>query len=201
MYSLIKDAVEDIYYEYLEDKTAWVAKKLIKQIDMAYNGVGFAIEKKNELQCYLSDNDFVYLNMIRSIQPTYNYCGVSAAHSILKYYEINLNYDELHDTLHIEKNGCASETALYKLFRKNGLSVSKRYKAGIKTIKEAIDEYEAPILTTVNNENHWIVIYGYSKKNILILDSLPNRFSVSVSKEDFMKAKAWDKWGAIIYKK
>lgn len=199
VYNKIKNALEDIYYEYLEDSAEWVAGKTKKGIDIVYNGVAFTEEKKNELINYLSENEFIYLNMSRSIQPSNNSCGANAACSIIRYYDIDVDYEKICKILKIDRNGSASETALYKLFRDNGLSVSKRDEAGINTIKESINKYEAPMLTTINKGNHWIIVYGYSNDRILVLDSLPNRFSVSMDKNEFFKS--WDKWGSIIYKK
>lgn len=144
-----------------------------------------------------SDDTASYLEMDRSIQLDRYSCGVQAAYSILNFYGKALSINNVEKLLGTDTNG-TSETALIKLFRRKGLKVSYRKTATFFTIKESIDEYVAPFLTTIDNGNHWIVVYGYSRTSIFVLDSSLKRPFVKWSKTKFKSR--WDKWGAIIYK-
>ena len=66
------------------------------------------------------------------------------------------------------------------------------------TIKEAIDDYEAPMFTTIDDMVHWIVVYGYPKSKTYVLDSISSHLLVKWCKNKFRYH--WDNWGAIIYK-
>lgn len=145
-----------------------------------------------------SDRGASYLEMDRSIQLDGYSCGVQSAYSILNYYGKARSINNVEKLLGAYERGYASEAAIYKLFRERNLKISKRSKATIKTIKESIDEYEAPMLTTIDETDHWIVVYGYSKSSIFVLDSIVYRPFVKWSKKRFKKR--WDNWGAIIFK-
>lgn len=54
------------------------------------------------------------------------------------------------------------------------------------------------MLTIIDDGDHWLVFYGYSKTNIFVLDSVSYRPFVKWNKESF--EERWDYWGAIIYK-
>ena len=147
---------------------------------------------------YFDSDASILPNMERSLQFDGYSCGVQSTYIILKHYGKARSVQNVDNELCAFQRGYASETAIYKLLRKRNLKVSRRLKANISTIKESIDEYEAPMLTTIDGNDHWVVIYGYSQTNIYVLDSVLLRPFVRWSKADF-KAR-WDKWGAIIYR-
>jgi uncharacterized protein YvpB len=146
-----------------------------------------------------SDESASVLKMNRLIQLDTYTCGVQATHTILKYHGKAHSIKNTYNKLNVDKNGYATETSIYRLCRERGLIVSVRPYVGIKIIKESIDKYAAPILTTFNGINHWVVIYGYSDSHIYVLDSLPYRTSVKISKQEFRKECRCG--GTIIYKK
>lgn len=156
----------------------------------------FSIPKK--IEEITSDRSASYLGMDRSIQLDGYSCGVQSVYAILNYYGKARSIKNVEKLLGAYDRGYASESAIYKLFRERNLKISKRNKATMKTIKESIDEYEAPMLTTIDDGAHWIVVYGYSKTNIFVLDSIVYRPFVKWSKQSFKER--WDNWGAIIYK-
>lgn len=168
-----------------------------------------AMSVPKKIEEITSDRSASYLEMDRSIQLDGYSCGVQAAYSILNFYGKARSINNVEKLLGAYERGYASESAIYKLFRERNLRISKRNNATIKTIKESINEYEAPFLTTIDDDEHWIVVYGYSKNNIFVLDSAPvsidfRKFSVDLkpfvkwSKTKFKNR--WDNWGAIIYK-
>lgn len=157
------------------------------------DGIGNVARRISEFS--LDDSARYLEGMRRSFQLDSYSCGVQATYSILKYYGKNISFERLREELGVEDRGYASELAIYKLLRKKRLKISLRKKATFQTIYEAIDDYEAPILTTTYNYEHWVVIYGYSKDHFLVIDSLPS--FVKRDKKAFRKY--WDKWGAIVY--
>jgi len=54
------------------------------------------------------------------------------------------------------------------------------------------------MLTTIDDTKHWIVVYGYSKSSIVVLDSIIYRPFVKWSKESLKERRG--NRGAIIYK-
>ena len=163
-------------------------KKIKELLDKAINTLNGLEE---------DENDSV-LDMERSLQLDKYTCGVQSAFSILKYYGKARSVQSVEEYLGPDEKVGTTETAIYRLFRDRKLKISKRDKANISTIKESIHEYESPMLTTINDYNHWVVVYGYSSTHIYVLDPVIFRPSVKWKKEKFKSA--WDKWGAIIYK-
>lgn len=156
----------------------------------------------------LSEDDSVFLEMERAIQIDHYSCGVQATYSILKYYGRARSIPNIEKLLNAYNRGYTSESSIYKLLRERKLKISKRNNANFSSIKESIDEYEAPMLSTINDGDHWIVIYGYSPKSIFVLDSAPisvNLKKLSLEMKPFVKwdkekfKTHWDKWGAIVY--
>lgn len=159
-------------------------------IDSIFNKIRKVEEKLPETNSHI-------LNIERSLQLDSYSCVVQSTFAILKYYGKVKSINNVEKLLGTDTNG-TSETALIKLFRRKGLKVSYRKTATFFTIKESIDEYVAPFLTTIDNGDHWIVVYGYSRTSIFVLDSSLKRPFVKWSKTKFKSR--WDKWGAIIYK-
>lgn len=156
---------------------------------------GFGNVSKRLSELLLDDSANYLKGMRRSYQLDSYSCGVQATYSILKYYGKNILYEQVWEKLGVDDRGYASESAIYNLLRKKKLKISLRKTATFNTIYEAIDYYEAPILTTLYNYEHWVVIYGYSKDKFLVIDSLPS--PIKRDKKSFKRV--WDKWGAIIY--
>jgi ABC-type bacteriocin/lantibiotic exporter with double-glycine peptidase domain len=185
----------------ISDILKWITKTIIileKYMGLIKDLVDKAMSIPKHIEENISDESSSFLDMDRSMQLDGYSCGVQSTYSILKYYGKARSIDNVDNQLNAYDRGYASETSIYKLFRTRKLKISKRSKATIATIKEAIDDYEAPMLTTIDNESHWIVVYGYSKSKIYVLDSVGLRPFVKWSKDKFKER--WDNWGAIIYK-
>jgi ABC-type bacteriocin/lantibiotic exporter with double-glycine peptidase domain len=154
--------------------------------------------KAKEVEESYYDYDSIFLEgMERSLQLDGYSCGVQAAFSILKYYGKARSPKKIDKLLKAYNRGYASEKAIYALFRERGLKISLRKKATLSTIKESILDYEAPMLTTIDDFDHWVVVYGYSKDRIYVLDSVGIRFFVRRNRKKFLSR--WDHWGAIVY--
>jgi ABC-type bacteriocin/lantibiotic exporter with double-glycine peptidase domain len=115
---------------------------------------------------------------------------------ILKYYKKARSVEATQKALRTTLKG-TSATSMIRLFRKRGLSVSLRSHAGFTDIYEAINYYNAPMLASLDDGNHWVIIYGYSVSEILVLD--PSMKTLICRWEKRFFRQRWDNWGAIIY--
>ncbi len=80
-------------------------------------------------------------------------CGVQATYYILEYFGKNISYEQVCKKLGVDDRGYASDSDIYILLRKK-IKISLRKSAKFNTIYEAIDYYEAPILTTLYDNEH-----------------------------------------------
>lgn len=141
--------------------------------------------------------DSVVLNMKRSIQLDGYSCGAQVVYSILDYYGINKSLDEIIKSLKTtEKNGTNTERILDYLM-KNGLDVKINDKGTFSFIKNTINK-GYPMLITVDDGEHWVVIYGYSNKGVYVLDSLGSRLFNQWSRKEFFER--WDEHWLVIIK-
>jgi len=161
-----------------------------KVVDHIFNKMKANEEKSN-------GNSTHILNMDRSIQVDRYSCGVQSTSAILNYYGKAKSVNRIEKLLRTTDDG-TDEQYIYNLFRDRGLIVFKRINVNFSFIKKAIDYYKAPILTTIDDERHYIVVYGYSKSEIFVLDPILFRPFVKWSKKKFYQR--WDYWGAIIHK-
>ena len=131
----------------------------------------------------------------RSIQFDEVSCGVHAAFSILRYYNKKISIDKIKKKLGTNEYG-TGEKAILNLFRKKGLNVKTKWNATRKDIKKAIDN-GFPILITMYEGYHWVIIYGYSKTGVFVLDSALDFISNEWEWQEFLDV--WDdRWIAVI---
>jgi ABC-type bacteriocin/lantibiotic exporter with double-glycine peptidase domain len=155
-----------------------------------------SIEKKN-------DPFGKYLKLRRFNQIDRYSCGIQCAYSILDYYKLLTTEGEL-DKL-INKNGTDFDV-IKNIFQDYGLNISEKYDSSFQDIKNSIDK-KHPLLTTINDTEHWVVIYGYSTKNknishLFIMDPVLKRLKTKWTISKFKKHwREWDEqWIAIITK-
>jgi ABC-type bacteriocin/lantibiotic exporter with double-glycine peptidase domain len=131
----------------------------------------------------------------RSIQFDEVSCGVHVAFSILKYYNKKISIDKIKKKLGTDEYG-TDEKAIFNLFRKKGLVVKTKWNATRKDIKKTVDN-GFPILVTLYEGYHWVIIYGYSKTGIFVLDSALDFIFNEWDWSEFLDV--WDdKWIAVI---
>ena len=80
-----------------------------------------------------------------------------------------MSIDKIKKKLGTDEYG-TDEKAILNLFKKKGLVVKTKWNATRKDIKKAVDK-GWPILITMYEGYHWVVIYGYSKTGVFVLDS------------------------------
>ncbi|HKJ82097.1 MAG TPA: cysteine peptidase family C39 domain-containing protein [Ignavibacteriaceae bacterium] len=169
-------------------------KQLIKNKVERFTNYLNSIEKQK-------DPNATYLGLRRFNQVDRYSCGIQCAYSILDYYK-RLTTDVELDKL-INKNGTDFDV-IKNIFQDYGLNISEKYDSSLLDIKNFIDK-EFPLLTTINDTEHWVVIYGYSmnKKGIshlFIMDPVLKRLKAKWTINKFKKHwREWDEqWLAII---
>ncbi len=155
------------------------------------------IKHKQEIK----DSNSVCLGIEKFLQLDGYSCAIQCSYSIINYYN-KISYNDELDKF-ANKDGLDTED-LIKIYSIYGLEIKEIFNSNIKDIKSAIDQKHL-ILTTINNTEHWIIIYGYSVSNnkithLFIMDSNPLRISVRWPIEKFYSH--WlefdEKWLGII---
>lgn len=148
-----------------------------------------------------SDPNAKYLDLRRFNQVDRYSCGIQCAYSILDYYNLLSGESELDSFM--DRNGTDFEV-IKNIFLDYGLSISEKYESTFRDIKTSIDK-ELPLLTTINDTEHWVVIYGYSINNekishLFIMDPVLKRLKTKWTINKFKKHwREWDEqWIAII---
>ena len=141
----------------------------------------------------------VFINGInRSIQLNNYTCAPHSLLVILHYFNLKLSLNEIKTALQTGKEGTDTEPIL-DFLKKKGLTIKINEKATLLDIKNSIDQ-KNPLLITINNWEHWCIIYGYSSDSVLILNSWFKNFSIQYKYGDFLRQ--WDdNWIASVSKK
>jgi ABC-type bacteriocin/lantibiotic exporter with double-glycine peptidase domain len=139
----------------------------------------------------------VILPMRRVLQLDNYSCGLQSAYVILRYFgKVDSVDDVKYDgRLNIQKG--IDTDYLLKILKTNGLVANINENATIDDITDALVEGN-PILISIDNDEHWIVVYGFSEDRIFVLDSsLRSSVRCSWSVEEFLKR--WDdNWIVVI---
>ncbi len=140
--------------------------------------------------------DSVVLKIKRSIQLDNYSCGAQCVYVILNYFQKDKTLNEIKESLNTtETDGTATKQILNYLIR-NGLDVQINEKNTISSIQESIGN-GYPMLITIDEGDHWVLVYGYSDDGIFVLDSSRSRFLNQWGYGEFIKR--WDEnWIAVI---
>jgi len=137
----------------------------------------------------------VIKRITRSIQLDEVSCGAHCAYMILKYYKKKISLEKIQKKLRTDEYG-TDEKAIFRLLKKNGLTVKTKWNAIRRDIKKAVDK-GWPILITMYEGYHWAIIYGYSKTGIFVLDPALDFISNEWDWKEFLDV--WDdRWIAVI---
>jgi len=141
----------------------------------------------------------VLLEMKRSIQLDSYSCAAQCVYMILDYYKIPKTLEEILKGLNTSKRDGTDTKPILNYLRINGLKVSINTRSKIFHIHSAIDNFN-PMLISVDDGEHWVVIYGYSGDGIFILDPSRKEINNFWDMKKFMKR--WDdNWIAVIKEK
>ena len=169
-------------------------KKLIKNKVEYFTNYLNSIEKQK-------DPNATCLELKRFNQVDRYSCGIQCAYSILDYYNLLTSDNELDDL--INREGTDFDV-IENIFGDYGLDVVEKYDSSLRDIKSSIDK-EYPLLTTIHDAEHWIVIYGYSMyknkiSHLFIMDPVLKRLKTRWTINKFKKHwREWDEqWIAIV---
>ncbi len=138
----------------------------------------------------------VLLDMKRSIQLDAYSCGAQCVYVILEYYKIHKTLDEILKGLNTSKRDGTDTEPILNYLKFNGLKVSVNTNSRLSSIHSAINSLN-PGLISVDDGEHWVVIYGYNKEGIFILDPSQREVKNFWGMKKFMRR--WDdNWIAVI---
>jgi|WetSurMetagenome_2_1015567.scaffolds.fasta_scaffold197464_2 ABC-type bacteriocin/lantibiotic exporter with double-glycine peptidase domain len=129
--------------------------------------------------------------MERSIQLDRHSCGAQSIFMVLKHFGKARSFDAVKKALGTDADG-TSQTAMIRLLRARGLRVSELTDNSVRAIERSIGR-GSPIIAWMGRgaENHRVVLYGYSRSHIWILDPSPkNTLGVRITRSQFRR-----RWG------
>ncbi len=143
--------------------------------------------------------DSVVLKMKRSIQLDSYSCAAQSVYMILSYYNKDKTLNEIKESLNTTDTDGTNTKQLLNYLVNNGLDVQVNEKSSISSIQAATGN-GYPVLITVDDGDHWAVVYGYSNDGIFVLDSSRSRFLNQWGYGEFIKR--WDdNWIAVVKEK
>lgn len=143
------------------------------------------------------DDQKVVLKIKKSVQLDRYSCGIHSALMILKYFEKADQISEIDfDLAALKKDGIDTEPLL-NILKSFNCRVKVNDNAYLSDIVRTINN-KKPMLISVDDGEHWVVVYGYSKNSIYVLD--PSFLSAKTCRwkiETFLER--WDEnWIAVI---
>ena len=154
-----------------------------------------AVAQAAEVGVAGADDDVILDGFERSIQLDDFSCGAQVTHAILRYFGRARSTSRTTRLLGTDDDG-TSWTAMRRLFLARGLTAKARRDARKRDIKTAIDA-GAPVVVSVDDEEHWACVFGYGKHHVYLADpSLPRSLRVLVPWSTFMAR--WDRWAGVV---
>lgn len=140
-------------------------------------------------------DEAVLLDVRRSVQADRYSCGAQAAFMVLRYYGKARSISAVARALGTDETG-TSTGALLRLFRKRGLKPQISASATIADLVRGIDA-DAPSVVSLDDQEHWGVVYGYSMARVYLADpSMRRSIRVAVPTERFLNR--WDRWAMVV---
>lgn len=140
--------------------------------------------------------DSVLLDMKRSVQLDSYSCGAQCVYMILQYYKIHKTLVEILKGLNTSRRDGTDTEPILNFLKYNGLRASVNTNSGLGDIHSAIKSRN-PILISVDDGEHWVVVYGYNKDGFFILDPSRKEIRNFWNMKKFMRR--WDdNWTAVI---
>ena len=131
-----------------------------------------------------------------TFQLDLNSCGAQSAYMVMSYFGSTPSIEYVSRMVHTTKTG-TSPTPMIQYFRSRGLSVSTFQRKAVGLIKRAIDK-GCPVITSMKDqEGHWVVVYGYSRRHIWILDPAMKRILGTRQSVERFRAR-WDGYAMVI---
>jgi ABC-type bacteriocin/lantibiotic exporter with double-glycine peptidase domain len=140
----------------------------------------------------------------RRIQRNAFSCGAISVFIILEYFGIPVSYNKVFRLLGTDQDGTAA-SEIKRTFKKFGLNATTNVRMGIGELKKAINK-GSPVLISICEDEHYAVVYGYSRTHIFVMNSSLDAsdegvgsIKVAVPRREFLDY--WDRWGIIVSRK
>jgi len=138
----------------------------------------------------------------RSIQLDRFSCGAKSVYCILRYYDRQCTPESVEEQLHSDSDG-TSVNDIKRVLKRHGLKCRTLRKPGLQDLKTAIDD-DCTVLITLNDGEHYAVVYGYSLSHIFVsnpsLNILNGYGSIRCAIPNAEFRKIWDRWAVIVTK-
>lgn len=171
--------------EYLgQALVTWAKTELQEQVERVFNSRIFEAD----------DDDAVCLyGFPRTIQLDDHSCGVQVLRAVLAYYERDVGVFDIHWELE-DKEGLA-DPLIREVLARHDLRC-RLLQNGWRKLEGAINR-EQPVIVSLDDEDHWAVVFGHSPSHIYLMDpSLRRLVGHRVTRARF--AKRWDNWGLAV---
>lgn len=143
-------------------------------------------------------------NFPRGIQLNSHTCGSVSTFIILNYFGKSDNYPKVERQLGTDEDG-TSPSDIKRVFKKYGLKVSTKTNMTIRDLNAAINN-GSPVLISICDDEHYAVVYGYSRTHVFVMNSSLDAsddgvgsIKVAVPRKEFLGY--WDKWGIVVSRK
>lgn len=144
-----------------------------------------------EIQEEFADEDAVILDGVpRAIQLDTYTCGAQCTHMVLACHGIRRSFRRLLKRLGTTPENGTTDSAIRRVLREEGLSPRTVRGARLSSLRAEIDR-GAPCIALVDDEEHWLVVYGYDDEGFYVSDpaAIP---SVYLETADFRDR--WDRY-------
>jgi hypothetical protein len=134
---------------------------------MVQQVVDFLASLFADTEMILHPDAVILPDFTRCIQLFDNYsCGAKSVFTILRYYSKICTPESVEEQLHTDEDG-TSVSDIKRVLKRYGLAFQTLRKPGLRDLKAAIDD-GCPILITLNDGEHYAVVYGYSSSHIFV---------------------------------
>lgn len=139
--------------------------------------------------------DSIVLGVRRSIQLDGHSCGAQSAFMILRYFGKARSISAVSNALGTNQTG-TSTTSIVRLFRRRGLKPRINARANVDDLAKAVG-LGAPSLVSMDDGEHWAVVYGYARGAVFLADpSIRRSLRVRVPTAAF--CARWDRWAMVV---
>ena len=134
---------------------------------------------------------FIIPKIKKSYQRDNYSCGVHSVKSIVDYCGKHYSLKYIKKMLKTTPDKGTNQTAIEKFFKRKNISYKINTYASLRDIEKELKATH-PVLVALDECEHWVVIVGFSKTCLYILDSSNYIINKRISKQKFLKY--WDRW-------
>ena len=136
------------------------------------------------------------LDLPTSLQMNDYSCSVECLYSVLQFFEIDIPRRTVAQQIQVSRWFGASEDKIMRVLRQHKLAYKVIENGTPRELSKAIRSYK-PVIVALDNDAHWAVVYGVSRRFIHLMDPDPARMhEASPTRSEFRKR--WDGWGIVV---